>query len=927
MRISRSTLIGTAVAVALFGGNAFAQQTTTSQTDANSKSDGDNVATLQEVTVTGIRYSVKASIAAKRQATGMTEVATATDVGKLPAKNVADVLQTLPGVNTQSSTAGEGGFAENDRIALRGTPASLTQTTIDGHFVSSGDWFIEDQYQTVGRSVSYDLLPSEIVGRTIVNLSQDASMVEGGVAGSVDIQTRHPLDFKQGLSGYIRGGAEYGDLPSKVDPRAHFMATWNNGTFGALAMGFYEKTHYRRDAQEELGYTTVDHPTALEWQAANPSLPDATGAQIPSLLGQTLFEQTMTKKGGLIDLQAKPSDSLSLDLTAFYSRLEAGNNNDNFMFWGSHIVGGTQYCPPAATPGGTAPACQTVYVPSSLTVQNGVVTAATWPTALLPGSPAAAGGVPNAWVYDEITRPGTTADASYVNLDATFNATDNLTLDGQLGFTYGSGDTTYAPAYEAVGGAGASYQLNGINSLASVSFPGSATGNPSSILGTGWAWNDVDDSIDKESYAKLDATFKVDNGAIQDIKTGVRFAHHTRDGLFTSDAGCTSYCWSNVPSGAGSGEYPSNFQSGIGSSPWGGNIFLLSASSIDAYDAVALKTGPQTYDWQLSFNVAENELAGYIMADVGGDHWSGNFGVRLVNTLEEVLTNVSGGTNPITFSAYGPFTPTEIDNRYFNVLPSANLKFDLTRKLLWRFSAAETMALPDYSALGGSVSLVDTNLTGSGGNPALKPIKGGVYSTDLEYYYGPESMVEAGVFDMDLSSYVDFGTSTGRFVDQALSKTATVYQTYSITSPFNTTAEIKGVTLALNQALPLGFGVNANFTLSNGSTGNGGPVLGNSRTTYNIGGYWQQGPISANVDYTYRSHYYAAVAASSPQYMANWYNLNATVTYNITSAFSLTFDGRNLTDEIIKEYGINESQPVAIYDNGRQFFLSANYKF
>jgi iron complex outermembrane receptor protein len=160
-----------------------------------------------------------------------------------------------------------------------------------------------------------------------------------------------------------------------------------------------------------------------------------------------------------------------------------------------------------------------------------------------------------------------------------------------------------------------------------------------------------------------------------------------------------------------------------------------------------------------------------------------------------------------------------------------------------------------------------------------------------------------------------------------LSKTSTVYETYTITSPFNTTAEVKGATLALNQALPLGFGVNVNFTLANGSTGNGGPVLGNSKYTYNIGGYWQEGPISANVDYTYRSHYYAAVAASSPQYMANWYNLNATVTYNITDALSLTFDGRNLTDEIIKEYGINETEPVAIYDNGRQFFLTANYKF
>ena len=52
MRISRSTLVGTAVAVALFGGNAFAQQTTASQSDA-SKTNSDDSATLQEVVVTG----------------------------------------------------------------------------------------------------------------------------------------------------------------------------------------------------------------------------------------------------------------------------------------------------------------------------------------------------------------------------------------------------------------------------------------------------------------------------------------------------------------------------------------------------------------------------------------------------------------------------------------------------------------------------------------------------------------------------------------------------------------------------------------------------------------------------------------------------------------------------------------------------------
>ena len=118
------------------------------------------------------------------------------------------------------------------------------------------------------------------------------------------------------------------------------------------------------------------------------------------------------------------------------------------------------------------------------------------------------------------------------------------------------------------------------------------------------------------------------------------------------------------------------------------------------------------YYWLDSFGTVENELAGYVMEEVGGDHWNGNFGVRLVNTLEQVTANFGGGLNPLTFSAFGPFTPTEIDHRYFNVLPSVNLKFDLTKNLVARFSASETMALADPSALGTGVQLTDTNQIG-----------------------------------------------------------------------------------------------------------------------------------------------------------------------------------------------------------------------
>ena len=170
MRIARSTLIGTAVAMALFGreGAVQAQQ-----------AGGDQTATkpneLQEVVVTGIRASLQESLTIKKQSTNVVDVVTAEDIGKMPDKNVADSLSRVPGVTVSSAGANEGGFDENDRVSLRGTGPSLTQTLIDGHNVASGDWFVLDQTGTVGRSVSYTLLPSELVSKVVVSKSSEAA--------------------------------------------------------------------------------------------------------------------------------------------------------------------------------------------------------------------------------------------------------------------------------------------------------------------------------------------------------------------------------------------------------------------------------------------------------------------------------------------------------------------------------------------------------------------------------------------------------------------------------------------------------------------------------------------------------------------------------------------------------------------------------
>lgn len=232
-----------AAAMLLLAGAAHAQSTPTPQT----------------IEVTGIRASLEASIAQKRKSDAVVEVITAEDIGKMPDKNVADSLQRVPGVTISSASASEGGFDENDRVSLRGTNPSLTQTMINGHMIGSGDWFVLNQVGTVGRSISYSLLPSEVVGRVVVRKSAQADIVEGGVAGTVDIITRKPLEFRKNLTLEASVGAVYADLPGKTDPQFSGLLAWKNdtGTVGAMLQLFSQKRHLRRDGIETLGYTKI----------------------------------------------------------------------------------------------------------------------------------------------------------------------------------------------------------------------------------------------------------------------------------------------------------------------------------------------------------------------------------------------------------------------------------------------------------------------------------------------------------------------------------------------------------------------------------------------------------------------------------------------------------------------------------------------
>jgi iron complex outermembrane recepter protein len=896
---------------------------------------------LEEIVVTGIRKSLELSIDTKRNATELTEVVTAEDIGKMPDKNVADSLARLPGVTTSAAGANEGGFDENDRVSMRGTNPSLTQTLINGHGVAAGDWFVLDQVQTVGRSVSYTLLPSEMVSKVVVEKSSSASLIEGGVAGSVDIITRKPLDFSKPFTLEASAGAVYSNLPRKGDGQYSALGNFKNdaGNFGILLQLFSETRDLRRDGVEILGYDTIaakdstGKPTPIAQ-----SNPDLAGVQYPTEIGAALFTQRRERNGGMADIEFKPTDDLTLDLSAFSSRLIASNYNRNYLLWSTHFVNS-----------GFGQAPDPGYV-----VQDNTLTKASFT------------GVPGTFygVYDQISRPDETATANFVNLDTTWNATSALSFLGQVGYSWGDGKTPRQDVSETQPGlgSGASYQLNGLGSAPNFNLgtTNNATPTPGGVPVTfGWIFGAGDiDVRDTEKWAKIDSDYKIDSGAWKDLKFGVRYEAHDR----TSPTGLAQGPLApgmnpaNYPSGFSN--YPSNFDTFGGNIPT--NIWYWSPAQLAAYDSSTnVNRDPITREYyQYLFAVHEKDTAAFVQADFKGDRWAANVGLRAVHTQEDAIsyTQVDASTpGAVLTSAFGPFGGLEREHNYNDVLPSANLKLDVAPDLVARFAASETMTRPDYSALAGFTNLTPPTPcptgtpptvggcgvgSGSGGNPDLKPIRSTNLDAGLEWYFAKQSLLSATAFYMDLRNYVAYGSEIKNYITFNKDFTGTEVP-YNLTVPINAKGRVDGLELAYQQAFTQNLGVAGNYTYADGKqtsnlttvdpvtqlkTTADGRLVGTSKNTYNLSGYFENKMFNARVSYTYRSSFYSGLDRSTAFSQDAIGTLSASLGYTMNDHFSITFDAMNLNNPTLKYYALNQDQPRAFYKNGSQYYLNFRFK-
>ena len=905
MKVQRQQPIAAAVTLALLS-ISLSAQAQTAQPDKKAEQ-------LDTVVVTGIRASQEKSLSVKRNADAHIDVISAEDIGKMPDKNVADSLARVPGVTVMNSPAGgSGGFDERDRVSLRGTNPSLTQTLLDGHGIANGDWFVLDQTGAgVGRSVSYSLLPSELVSRVEVRKSAEASLVEGGTAGSVNIITRKPLQFSKALTFEASIGAVHADLPKKTDPQLSALLNFRNEdkTFGVLVQAFSERRSLRRDGVETLGFIAP-------LNAANaPKLiadhPDLNGVYTPDLMGAAYFTQERERKGGLVRAEFKPSNDVDITVTGFSSKMDADNYNRNYLI----------------APRAGLIDSATISNYQVATDKNGVktLTKATFEWA----TPSTAG------YFDQISRKAS-AESNFLSLDGSWKLNNALTLTGNVGTSTGKGQTLAQDVLEThITTNKASYAIQGNDAAPAFSFN-------APTQGADWIFGAQHVIVhDKESWAQVDGEYTLDVGALKSLKFGVRGAEHKRNTDPTFNQGPLGAWSTNVP--AFTESYPSNFGSGLGSG-FPTKITYISAEALAAYNAAYTNRDPvarRSPNDGGEYSVKETTTAAYLQGNLEGESWSGNVGLRMVRTKQSsgsFRPSVAGET-PSFSSLFGNFTATTADRSYTDLLPSASVRLDLAKDVVGRLAVSRTVTRADYTALSAFTSLnttgmyLDNNAVGGGtsGNADLKPVRSTNFDANVEWYFAPRAFVSAGAFHMEMGSYITNGTYAASFPVLLGNTTPSATQQlvnrqFVITGLTNKKASVSGVEFAFESPIANNFGVSANYTYADGKDQDGHVLRGNVKNSINLGGYYENDQLSARLNYGYTDDIFIGTDRATDYFQKATGVVSASLGYKFSEKFAVSLDGQNLNNPKLKYYA-SDVQPRAIYTNGRQFYLTARIKY
>src|SRR6478735_1627912 len=154
-------------------------------TDPNAQSSAEP-GSKNAIVITGTRRALRTSQQIKRNADTVVDSITATDIGAFPDKSVAEALQRVPGITVsrlQSSDDSSHFSAEPASVLIRGL--TFVRTEFNGR-----DSFSADGY----RGLNFNDISPELMAGVDAYKNQTAEMIEGGIAGVVNLRTRLPFD-------------------------------------------------------------------------------------------------------------------------------------------------------------------------------------------------------------------------------------------------------------------------------------------------------------------------------------------------------------------------------------------------------------------------------------------------------------------------------------------------------------------------------------------------------------------------------------------------------------------------------------------------------------------------------------------------------------------------------------------------------------
>ncbi|MBW8184040.1 TonB-dependent receptor [Shewanella sp. NR704-98] len=336
-----------------------------------------------------------------------------------------------------------------------------------------------------------------------------------------------------------------------------------------------------------------------------------------------------------------------------------------------------------------------------------------------------------------------------------------------------------------------------------------------------------------------------------------------------------------------------------------------------------------------TYDVNLNEFSYFLQANFEEGIFSGNFGVKVVETEQYVKQNLVGPSLP--HSGLNPDIGDVVTERdYTDVLPSINVAAAVTDDVILRAAYAKNMMPLNLGALGGGKSVgkvfneecgclrvVEGSLAGS---PDLDPWRSTNYSVSAEWYNGDASMMFISAFNIDIESFVGSGTVMIDEPDDDGVKRGPW--------PFSTPVQaeggsIKGLELGARVAfddfidVPVlsNFGLDANYTYSDSTQdsdlakdvyGSDLPFPGMSEDTYNFVLWYEQEDFSTRLAWNSVSPRLittgGAGVGGQTLYQDTYSQLDFSATYNLNEMFSFYVYGSNILEEYQQTYLENSSQ-------------------